>query len=73
MTDEQKTLLIKLAGEMVLCKDMPPYFDSDWDLPKSTPQRARREIAAMSQIAHSQCLEWARRLKKIVDDMEKTT
>lgn len=37
MTDEQRSALIKIAGELVRCEHMPPYFVADWELPKSTP------------------------------------
>jgi len=72
MSPEQRSALIKLAGEMVRCKDMPPYFVSDWDLPKTTPVKVRREINAVSKIAHDQCRDWAKRLVNIVDDMKTT-
>ena len=67
MTDEERSKLIRLASEMVLCKDMPPHCVADWDLPKTTPAKARREIDSVSQIAHAQCREWSKRIMEIVD------
>ena len=71
MNESQISQLIKLAGEMVLGKAMPSEFASDWDLPKSTPRRARRKIEASAAAAHYQCREWSRRIMKIVDESRK--
>jgi len=70
MTDEQRSALMKLAAEMVLCNNMPPEHSSDWLLPKTTPVTARREITAVSRVAHSQCKNWSKRLVKIIDEMK---
>ena len=67
MTDEERSKLTKVAAEMVRGNGMPPYCFGDWDLPKSTPAKARREIDAVSQIAHAQCREWSKRIMEIVD------
>ena len=67
MTDEQKSVLIKLAAEMVRGESMPHEFVEDWDLPKTTPARARKEIALSSSLAHWQCREWGNRIRKIID------
>jgi hypothetical protein len=60
MTDEQRSQLIKLAGEMVRCENMPPYFVSDWDLPRTTPLKAKREINTVSQMAHTHSAKFGR-------------
>lgn len=67
MDDKTKSLLITLAAEMVRGVNMPLEFVEDWNLPKSTPMKARREISAASQIASAQCRDWANRIRKIVD------
>lgn len=71
MTDEQRSALIKIAGELVRCEDMPPYFVADWELPKSTPTGARRKIREASQAAHTKCKELATRIVAVVDAMAK--
>jgi hypothetical protein len=67
VTDEERSKLTKVAAEMVLGNGMPPYSFGGWDLPKTTTVKARREIDSVSQIAHAQCREWARRIMEIVD------
>ena len=62
MTDEQKTKLKKLAAEMAQCVGMPPLAVGDWDLPKTTPAKALREIAKASELADAQCRDWAKRI-----------
>ena len=71
MTDEQRSALIKIAGELVRCEHMPPYFVADWELPKSTPIGARRKIREASQLAHANCTELATRTVSVVDAMAK--
>jgi hypothetical protein len=66
--EQKKSRLIKLASEMVLCRGMPPEFVTDWDLPKTTPVTAKREILRATKEAHDKCREWSRRIMEIVND-----
>jgi len=56
-----------MAAEMVCGKGMPTEFVSDWDLPKTTPITAKREIEFQTTTARQQCRDWSRRLMEIVD------
>ena len=67
MTGEQKTKLKKLAAEMTQCVSMPPLAVGDWDLPKTTPTKALREIAKASEAADAQCRDWSKRIMELVD------
>ena len=68
MNDEQtKSRLIQLAAEMVHGKGMPPEFVTDWELPKTTPVTAKREILRATKEARDKCREWSRRIMEIVD------
>lgn len=70
MTEQQKSLLIELAAEMVRCQHMPSEFVEDWDIPKSTPMKTRRAIQASTSIARSQSVQWANRIRRIVDGVK---
>lgn len=67
MNEEQRSQLIKLAGEMVRSKGMPSPYVEDWDLPKSTPVKARRQIQEAARMANEQARLWAVALRDIVD------
>ena len=67
MTDEERSKLIKLASEMVLCQNMPPHCIGDWDMPAPKSEKACREIARVSQAAHDQCRAWSKRIVALVD------
>jgi hypothetical protein len=67
MTEAQKTALKKLAAEIAQCVGMPPLAVGDWDLPKTTPAKALREIATVSELADAQCREWSKRILELVD------
>lgn len=67
LTETQKSLLIQMASEMVLGKDMPAEFAGDWGLPKTTPKRAQLQIEASARIARLKCREWSKRIMAIVE------
>jgi hypothetical protein len=67
MTDEERAKLIKLASEMVLCRNMPPHCIGDWDMPAPKSRKACREITKVSESAHSQCKSWSKQIMEIVD------
>jgi hypothetical protein len=67
MTDEERSKLIKLAGEMVLCRNMPPHCIGDWDMPAPKSRKACRAITEVSEAAHNQCKSWSKRIMEIVD------
>jgi hypothetical protein len=57
LSDDHKSRLNKLAAEMVRGEGMPREFVEDWDLPKTTPVKAKREIHAASATSLAQCRE----------------
>ena len=67
VTEEQRSELMKLASEMVLCQNMPPHCIGDWDIPAPKSAKACREIARVSQASHDQCRIWSKRIMAIVD------
>ena len=67
MTDEERSELKKLAAEMVLCRNMPPNYIGDWDMPSPKSRKACREITRVSEVANDQCKEWSKRIMAIVD------
>jgi len=67
MTDEERSKLIKLASEMVLCRNMPPDCIGDGDMPAPKSRKARRAITEVSEAAHNQCKSWSKRIMEIVD------
>jgi hypothetical protein len=67
MTEEERSKLMKLASEMVLCQNMPPHCIGDWDMPAPKSAKACREITRVSQASHDQCRAWSKRIMEIVD------
>jgi hypothetical protein len=70
--DEIKSELIKLAAECFRADLMPPLFVTDWDLPKSTPKRARDEIQGHMAQVRLTASGWGRRLKALADKLPKS-
>ena len=66
MTDEQRIALLKLASEMVRGAGMPYEFVDDWNLPASTTQKVRREIAHSSARARRKAHVWGVRILAIL-------
>jgi hypothetical protein len=67
MTEEERSKLMKLASEMVLCQNMPPHCIGDWDMPAPKSAKACREITRVSLASHDQCRTWSKRIMEIVD------
>lgn len=68
MTENQISLLIKIAAEMVRGQDMPAEFVEDWKLPKATSQTTKQEIESAAKIARAQCREWAGKIMSVVNE-----
>jgi hypothetical protein len=66
MTDAQKSILIKIASEMARGDGMPFEFVDDWNLPASTTQKVRREIAMSSSRARRKAIQWSRLIMDVV-------
>ena len=71
--DERQSILIKLAAEIVRGEGMPPEWVGDWDIPKTTPRSARREIQRATLDAREQCRAWSRRIMDVVLDINLET
>lgn len=67
MTDEQRSQLIKLAGEMLRGQGMPLPEVEDWGLPTGTSRKTRRKIQEAATAASEQARRWAVAIYDIVD------
>jgi DNA-directed RNA polymerase subunit RPC12/RpoP len=65
--ERAKSLLVKVAAEMVRGEGMPSEFLEDWDLPKSTPASVRKAIVGQSLAAGNTAHGWARSLRTAIE------
>jgi hypothetical protein len=68
--DELRSELLKLAAACIRGDMMPPEFVDDWDLPRSTPIRARNEIKKHMAQTRLVANGWGRRLKQLADNLK---
>ena len=72
MTEGQRSLLLKIAAEMVRGDGMPPEWIGDWqNIGKATPMKTKREIEFAAKESRAQCREWSRRIMQILESTKK--
>ena len=62
--------LIRLAAEMVQCRNMLACPIEDWAWPKSTPVSVRRNVLADAAKAREQCRQWGIKIRALADRLE---
>lgn len=61
--------LIKIAAEIVGCKNMPSSIYEEWGWPKGMQITSWRKVCNSAFKAENQCKSWAIRLRKIADSI----
>lgn len=70
MNQSDRTLLIKMAAEMVT--NQISIYPDDWDLSKSTPQKDRRKIFAQAMVRNDIQHRWSRTIMDILKRIDLT-
>lgn len=71
MTPQQRSALLRVATQMFAGDGLPPEFVCDWELPKSTPVTALRQIHRRTDDTRRCVNRWAKEIMRILNEQPK--